>query len=386
MIAAVVILSIALSTVTHAADDLSDLSSICKVAAQNGNEQIKSLCKAMITSYAGSGTNENNSRVWAPVVAVCGNACLQSIVGNSAKSICSNARIQGGLNDSVTNDQMQAGLAELRGSARTVNTNGGDPCSSTVGASQNAYGAHKTSKEDSESARANAKTILAAAAENTTFVAGAIKGPAEKGALDNYPFACKQLILGNLSLQNRLDCASATDDRLPAFVKSPEFAAEFKSVTGSSLESVLDENSSQVVSAIAPTMIKQAYNSVSGKLSLGQFLKTGTQLSKVISDSLPTPEDRNSFMAELLPASLRNFMPSTNTASSASLRGAQLAATKPTNDREPAADTLRPATVASDMLTGQAPERPEDESLSIFEKVSRCYRRVTSRLTDNSGS
>ena len=396
----VIVVAIALLSPSASAAGIgsTDIQSVCKDAMSRGDSQITSLCNATSASYLGYATNENNSRVWAPVATVCGHTCILSMSGiPTAQMVCSTASIQGttqnGVDQDVVNSQISqfraaASAAQPAGPRNSSSLQGGDPCGSTVNAGLHAYGAHKAGKEDQETAQRNFQATLEAAAASSVVVGGGVAG-GQNGdtvptALRNLPTACRAMLKSG-SMQDRLDCSLATDSQMPRFIKDPRFLAEFKNATGNSLDSVIGQPSSDIVNSMAPAMLQRAASSAGGKLSLSQFVSAASALGKAVANSLPSAEDRASFMEELLPGPLKNFLPSFGGEHRLAKDAAPPVPESPKEEARTLASATKPVQTPEyqgDMLTGSVPDRsPADEEGSIFEKVSRCYQRVSGRIS-----
>lgn len=249
--------TLALALARTAEADAPTLKQVCGPQAQQkfaGQGQLGQLCSSAYINGNLWLTNDNNSRVNAAAAVVCAYSCLS-----------------GGLTSC----------------ASPSDAGGGSACSTAVNTGYKAYDYSQTSDANLASAKQNGASAVGfqvgnggaagtaqsggpdsggAAASGSAASAG---GASSGGALTP---ACQRLQSTN-SAQDRIACAAETDPSLPSFVQSPQFAADFQKVTGTSLQSVINLSGETIVDRYAAGGLQNAVASLNGKMSLTDLMK-----------------------------------------------------------------------------------------------------------------
>ena len=361
-----------------------NLQTACAGVDLNANSQLSLICKAANANVDGFITNDNNARVGASIAVVCGFGCA------SGDGICVGPDVKG---------------------------SGGDPCKSAVKVGTAAFNSNKAGQADVKAGNENldkAKILLG----NTAGVVGGSGLSANSTTIDNTLFPACEKASTTQTVQDRIECALATDPTLPKFIKDPQFVAEFQRVTGKSLQDVINLNASTILTSVAPGAIQNAYGALKGKTSFGQFLGSAAKLVGGVLGNLTSDEDRKTLVTGVVPKSFHGLLPGTYdpsqfaSAPNDSIPGAGAqavgASSTGTSLQVPGSGAGDKAALAARvaggsnakeagtdsgdrplMLTGSVPEVDRapatavenDPSISIFERVSKRYRLTQSRLT-----
>jgi hypothetical protein len=92
------------------------------------------------------------------------------------------------------------------------------------------------------------------------------------------PAACAEAARSR-DAQSRIACAAVTDSSLPEFVATEQFAADFKAITGHSLEDAFRADFKTLL-AESQGALTHAYGTLKGRYSFQEFLETGMALAE----------------------------------------------------------------------------------------------------------
>ena len=376
---------------SHKAFATTTLKNVCgtegaAMGADVGQHQL--LCKTAYLNANSSIINDNNSRVYTSVAVVCAYSCI------GGKSSCGNG--EGG---------------------------SGGSCSTAVQTGHKSYDASDQSDSDFEAAKANGHNALLTKSAVTELESGGgtlsragnsavhgltrLGGSSEVPRDSTLPAACRAASeTGNV--QSRIECATATDPSLPAFVKSPQFQSDFQRITGQSLQAVINQDGGDLLDRYATGALQSAFKSFDGKISLNDFMgRAGGLVSSLIGSF--DEAKRKDVALSVIPPGMQGMVPMGSgpslgtTPLGTALAGANgLSPVEPQaglgehalaergllTDRTPAETTAETPQSGGSLLAGLGnPPDPEfgaspenNPAISLFERVSRRYKTVSLRL------
>ena len=283
---------------------------LCASARVSTDPQLALLCRATRQTDAAAFIDDNNSRVWTPVMVTCGLTCLAAMKGKNTAQTCLSAPVNGGAQQNPNYQNMES---QLRGSlGGKANFSGSNPCASAVNSGFRAFDANKAFRgEDSayyEDLQALEQFVSngSAAVVNQGGGSTGLSGPG-----GDLPESC-QRARSSMATQDRFDCALTTDPNMPRFIKDPRFQKEFQQLSGVNLDATINQSTSQIYAKVAPGVLKKAYDQVKDKMSMSQLFSVGASLGKLMYNGLATNDDKNYMVKAFVPSQIRGFMPEPN--------------------------------------------------------------------------
>ena len=350
-----------------------ELGPICAAELNNPspqNSQRSLLCKSAAQAEDTSFTNDNNARVLIPVAVVCYYTCALSNSGTpTMQKVCG------------------AGAGGKAGGG------GGSPCTIAQTTAKSAASADQQAFDDRVAKYGNLVTAAAMESTGSATVSGGgasaeLNSAIAKSAGGAMPESCRKARSSG-NLDDRLDCALATNPNVPRFVKDPKFQAEFQQITGYSLQSMINKSESDVNSNYGPQILKNIYGNLRGKASFGSIVATA---EKAISGAMESV-DTSAGNANLFAGNIHQELP-TGTAAMDSLNlSGNLSGNLPggglPGEGEAAAHPGNPLAELNAMppredlnrgLASNAGNAEDSSDLSLFARASHRYRLVMDRV------
>jgi hypothetical protein len=256
---------------------------------------------------------------------------------------------------------------------------GGGACSGAVSLGNKAVADDQDSTNGFSSAQKNGSDALALMMgqnKNRDFIGSANTGQASVPSL---PSSCTSAA-STRSVSARIDCAAATDPSLPAFVRSPQFASEFKDITGYTLQDAFSQDTATLLNQYGPSAIKNAYAKVKGKISYADFMKSGNSIMGGIMAKLD-PGKQADFAANLEAKLPRKELSASASATDdqAKDQAKDQAHDQVRDEAVTAADLALASPQPADRAPALEPASAEDEEkqgLDLFQRISLGYRRA----------
>lgn len=376
---------------SRGADAGTTLEQVCGAKGSRlSNSQADQLCRAGYANGEAWIASDNNSRIWAPVAIVCGYTCVVGFGGSCSPGSASG---QSANNSAAFNSQLQAigtGEGGPAGGSGSAGGGGGGACGTAVQAGRKAYDADKASDLELDAAKKNGKNALALqGGKAPSIVSEPVRGPRSGASNEDFslPDSCVRAGKGG-NVQDRIDCAMATDPSIPAFVKSPQFLADFQRITGRPLQEVINKSPQTLMDRYATGGIQNAVQLAQGRVSLEQLLKGGAGLLKAMASGLGA-EDRAKFVSNVLPPSMaamaNGILDGLGVGGSSALaaveRRSDVAAASGATAGAPAGAITGLSDDAAALLRGPSNAGAEEDSnVSLFERVSARYRANFGRI------
>ncbi len=398
------LIALAFSASAHAgtADPsrFASIAQLCASAQAGTDQQLALLCNAARQTDAAAFIDDNNTRVWTPVMVNCGMTCLAAMRGKPSGTTCLSAPVAG---SAQSNPNYQNLEGQLRNSMGGRSFGSSNPCASAVNSGFRALDSHKAYRGEDKAYYEDLDALAEFLKNGSAGVANADSGGKYSGAGGDMPEAC-QRARKTMATQDRFDCALATDPKMPRYIKDPRFVKEFQDATGVPLDSAINQSTREIYAKAAPTVLKRAYDIVKDKMSMIQLFNAGATIGKLVYNGLASNDDKNYFVKAFVPGQIRGFMPEPNLPSDGGIAGGRVAnaATPASGGGAPtpgaSATQVASATqqVGSEtLLTGLVPEDDGSQAdakidpknnpkYSLFARVTRRYKIVTkaNRLSD----
>ena len=380
------------ATGVEAATELKDVCGPKGTPPAGANAQVASLCRAAYLNGESWITNDNNSRVWAPVTAVCAFSCIAGVPG-----VCGGAAGSGDAQDSSNQQGFQGQTQTIQQGSTVQNGESGqgsavsvgDPCSTAVSAGNKAYKADKSAGHDLESAKANGRTALTLSGGTPLFAnadtgkkaAGVAGGEGSANGTDsgsNVGELCEKAAASG-NVQDRFDCALASDPSFPKFIKDERFQQEFEKITGHPLQDIINADGAFVRNTLVPDGLENSFAQVKDKQSTLQFLGSVANLGKDMLKEIGDEHDRAWILGHLPAVVADQFLDVPGKRDETTLVAS--GAAQSSANGSPASVPGTRLTALSTKAALRAPASAElNPKTNIFEQVSRRYRLTMDRV------